>query len=1619
METKKRIVSGAISLSMGLQTLLSIGAVANAENQGLISIDRNVNEICVMFGSETSARASVVAADMSVKNVETKIVGDKLIVSTDELENGTYYLKVEDENLFKMYSFDVNNMSDEYQVFGKNDAAYVAQTPIVKDGWTFMIPGETENDKGVYTWTDAEGQERSVDYAKKDSFMYNKDYKTFKEEKTGIEFDFKDSDLSSTKNGLYSAFRVIFNASENTGAPDMWNIWAQSAQGAYILSLAPYNNERIDAYLHKWNGAVDKAIQPGGNNLTSSKNSTKLVQNLNAIADYAVGKEYRFKVESEPVGNDVQITVWTAEYTDGVLGEWVEIISYKDVLKEATETEPENKPLPAGTVWFYTDGSYEVGNSGGYFTSYYTKDISVGDISISEMELSAPVLESVSGNDKITLKFSEAIAENTLENIKVYDINGDDTYCDIYLDEDDHSKVIVDLAMLDTGDDYHLSVGEDVKSAMGLNAERQYDYLFDYDCIYNEFEGDGTADEWVFTRWANKPRNVYTYDGAMFLGGTDPATSTHTFTFTNVLNSDKTVSYVKTIPLNENANIVYHNNYMDYSGENTALEFDYKSNAYTACYDENGNKYYLMEGDSKRYGYYNGTWENTRVFFNGENFAVNSNHDKITSDNGAYFLEINNYGKSVSLRKWNGEELSFGSTGRIGTMLAKVDTIPGFVEESVVRYRIETENTDTGVLISVYIAYYNEDGYTDDWTKIISYEDTENPKTAGSFWFSTTGSNKAMYGYAYSVVIDNLWHAKTEFTSLDDIADDLKERIDAIYNSENWELYKDEISTINDEVSAYIEITGSFDASYMEKLEKLISGKSNDEISKELFDKLSQKENLKIAFIGGSLTDGGADYRESFKEYISEKTGVPAENITTINAGNGGQGSAWHQVRIYDEVMSENPDMVIIDFCGNDDGYYNESSSMADGTNKSALALEVTIRRLLNMENAPAIMVNMIPAGDRLIKTGLLNKGIKVYSNGSKIIEINVPSYTLTIPVCTYYDVPVMNLTDEFIKYTELKYKDEQGEWNGDIPVKYYHKEDNVYTECEATDENAVLGTPLKQSEVEIFVDYDKLNSHFGKEYNFNTAEYGNIWKALSGDGTHPTKEYDGYKLYGDMMIELMEKDSIAAPRIVTMPEKPIIALSDVYDEFNMTKKELSVANINALDCYNIDTTNGGTYTDVESFTSTNGRNVSGVTLTGPVTLTYRFDGNVFYAVTSNADVLKKYATIDDKTYISTARYYNNTLLSNADEHIFKLELPEGVSVNISGFYVDEDTLLNNFQKNGKYTMVDLSTVANVYGAYRNGDGVVYGSEDSALKNGAKADTQIYYKENNWSNVSPDGDKIYDYFTSEDYEGTPFNVEALNNRRYRALTVNTELVQQKWDNWSLSSEIDKNGANLKIPTVDVPDDYYSNIHLLVNNNNTGSTIPKVVLQVNFADGTSEDVSFESLNTVTEESVGVKQLIKDTGKNHNTGAASGTFVINEYTVSLPTGKRINSIGFKYETSSYYRIYGMTLEKVYDAGLLDVEFEFAGNYVEDISQYALMPLTVKTKVDNRTDATLYVVFYDGEKLVKVNSFDIDTTDSMMYENVIKNNITVPESFDKVSAYLWSADGSMKPLTVGIEK
>ena len=100
-----------------------------------------------------------------------------------------------------------------------------------------------------------------------------------------------------------------------------------------------------------------------------------------------------------------------------------------------------------------------------------------------------------------------------------------------------------------------------------------------------------------------------------------------------------------------------------------------------------------------------------------------------------------------------------------------------------------------------------------------------------------------------------------------------------------------------------------------------------------------------VAFIGGSLTEGGASWIATTKKMLEEK--MPGKEIVTINAGKGGTGSAYGAMRFMEDVGKYAPDMVFIEFAVNDCGQSEEGHKVY---------MESMVRQAKKLSKEPVII---------------------------------------------------------------------------------------------------------------------------------------------------------------------------------------------------------------------------------------------------------------------------------------------------------------------------------------------------------------------------------------------------------------------------------------------------------------------------------------------------------------------------------------------------------------------------------------------------------------------------------------------------------------------------------------
>ena len=134
-----------------------------------------------------------------------------------------------------------------------------------------------------------------------------------------------------------------------------------------------------------------------------------------------------------------------------------------------------------------------------------------------------------------------------------------------------------------------------------------------------------------------------------------------------------------------------------------------------------------------------------------------------------------------------------------------------------------------------------------------------------------------------------------------------------------------------------------------EMLKESLVYRGNTSKIKSVIEKADRGEDITVAFLGGSITQGfNATIHENCyanKTYLWFKNRFPNIKVRYINAGIGATGSIIGVHRVEEQVLSKNPDIVFVDFSVNDkDNKYNK------------ISYESLIRRILSHESKPAIV---------------------------------------------------------------------------------------------------------------------------------------------------------------------------------------------------------------------------------------------------------------------------------------------------------------------------------------------------------------------------------------------------------------------------------------------------------------------------------------------------------------------------------------------------------------------------------------------------------------------------------------------------------------------------------------
>lgn len=174
-----------------------------------------------------------------------------------------------------------------------------------------------------------------------------------------------------------------------------------------------------------------------------------------------------------------------------------------------------------------------------------------------------------------------------------------------------------------------------------------------------------------------------------------------------------------------------------------------------------------------------------------------------------------------------------------------------------------------------------------------------------------------------------------------------------------------------------------------------------------------------VAFIGGSLTEGGESWIEETKKLLEEK--MPDKEIFTINAGKGGTGSDFGAARFYDDIGKYSPDMVFVEFTVNDYGATEMGHKMYT---------ESIVRQCAKLPKVPSVIILHAP---------------RPMENNSESYRIHYEGITYKNQVAKHYGLKSIDVYDYMQRdYDAVKEVKNYKKFD-DYIAKLYPKSDGGY----------------------------------------------------------------------------------------------------------------------------------------------------------------------------------------------------------------------------------------------------------------------------------------------------------------------------------------------------------------------------------------------------------------------------------------------------------------------------------------------------------------------------------------------------------------------------------------------
>lgn len=236
-------------------------------------------------------------------------------------------------------------------------------------------------------------------------------------------------------------------------------------------------------------------------------------------------------------------------------------------------------------------------------------------------------------------------------------------------------------------------------------------------------------------------------------------------------------------------------------------------------------------------------------------------------------------------------------------------------------------------------------------------------------------------------------------------------------------------------------------------IKRAMVNRGNWHLLQGCMQKAKRGERLTIAFLGGSITQGSLSSEPekcyAYLVYLWWKETFPQTEMRYLNAGVGGTTSQYGVARVNDDVLSCEPDVVIVEFSVNDD-----SNSFFEEI------YEGMIRNLVKAKSQPALVI---------LNNVYYNTGINAQEYHNRIGRAyQIPCISMKNSI--YEMVQRKEIEESEITSDHLHPNDLGHQWIAEVITGFF---DIVYCEINNIEEPAFFpASPVTKNQYEISIRY-------------------------------------------------------------------------------------------------------------------------------------------------------------------------------------------------------------------------------------------------------------------------------------------------------------------------------------------------------------------------------------------------------------------------------------------------------------------------------------------------------------------------------------------------------------------